>query len=83
MREDQERILAAVRALPGGASGLNGLAMERMREFVRQKVRAMVSARREGGERVERSTRHRSDEQENFEIRAQRIDLAEICVRRD
>ena len=44
-REDQERILAAVRALPGGSSGLNGLAMERMREFVRQKVRAMESAR--------------------------------------
>ena len=46
-REDQERILAAVRALPGGASGLNSLAMERMREFLRQKARAMVSALRE------------------------------------
>ena len=47
--KDVDMIMGAINRLPGGPSELNGLAMGQMRDWVRQKVRAMVTARREGG----------------------------------
>jgi hypothetical protein len=47
--EDKEMVMGAISRLPGGPSELNSVAMGQMRDWVRLKVRAMVSARREGG----------------------------------
>eukprot|EP01044_Picomonas_judraskeda_P020591 COSAG03_NODE_4621_length_1488_cov_19.367891_1_plen_90_part_10 len=44
--EDTALIMGAIEQLPGGASGLNGLAMGQMSAWAKQKAREMVEARR-------------------------------------
>ena len=50
--DDTAMIMGAIEQMPGGAAGLNKLAMGRMRQWACQKVGQMVSARRDGGGRV-------------------------------
>ena len=50
--DDTAMIMGAIRELPGGAAGLNKLAMGQMRRWALEKVGQMVSARRDGGGRA-------------------------------
>ena len=50
--DDTALIMGAIEQLPGGVMGLNKLAMERMRSWAFEKVKQMVSARRDGTGRV-------------------------------
>ena len=50
--EDTALIMGAIERLPGGASGLNGLAMGQMSAWAKQKAREMVEARRNADSRL-------------------------------
>ena len=50
--EDTALIMGAIERLPGGASGLNGLAMGQMSAWAKQKAREMVEARRNADGRL-------------------------------
>jgi hypothetical protein len=50
--EDTALIMGAIERLPGGANGLNGLAMDQMSAWAKQKAREMVEARRNADSRL-------------------------------
>jgi hypothetical protein len=50
--EDTALIMGAIERLPGGAKGLNGLAMDQMSAWAKQKAREMVEARRNADSRL-------------------------------